>query len=135
VLAVLMGVFLFDVPLRGGLLLLFAAAAVFLIGALSMGMLLGIVTKSQLLASQMAMILTFLPAFLLSGLMYSIPNMPAAIRAVTYVVPARYFVALLRGIYLKGVGLEVLGGEISLLAVFGAVMVTLCIRKFKKRLA
>ncbi len=95
-LAVLMGAFLFHVPLRGSVLLLFGMAAVFLTGALALGLVISIVTKSQLLASQLAMVLTFLPAFLLSGFMYDIGNMPAPIQAVTYLVPARYFVALLK---------------------------------------
>ena len=133
-LAVLMGQFVFDVPLRGSLVLLFGMAAVFLAGALSLGMLISIVTKSQLLAGQLAMVLTFLPAFLLSGFMFSIANMPRPIRAITYLVPARYFVALLKGIYLKGVGLEILGPEAALLAAFSVVMVLLANAKFKKKL-
>jgi len=95
-LAVLMGAFVFQVPLRGSAALLFAMAAIFLTGALSLGMAISIVTKGQLLASQLAMVLTFLPAFLLSGFMYDIGNMPRAIQVVTHVVPARYFVALRR---------------------------------------
>lgn len=133
-LAVLMGEFLFKVPLRGNVALLFAMAAVFLAGSLSLGMLISIVTKSQLLASQLAMVMTFLPAFLLSGFMYAIPNMPNAIQAVTYFVPARYFVALLKGIYLKGVGLNILFIEAGLLAVFGIVVTILANKKFKKKL-
>ncbi|MBT8212311.1 MAG: ABC transporter permease, partial [Acidimicrobiia bacterium] len=113
--AVLMGQFLFQVPLRGNVVLLFGMAAVFLTGALSLGLVISIVTKSQLLASQLAMVLTFLPAFLLSGFMYDIGNMPRAIQVLTHVVPARYFVALLKGIYLKGVGLEILAPHALLL--------------------
>jgi len=133
-LAVLMGEFLFQVPLRGSAALLFAMAAVFLAGALSLGMVISIVTKSQLLASQLAMVLTFLPSFLLSGFMYAISNMPKPIQAVTYLIPARYFVALLKGIYLKGVGLEILALEATLLTLFGGAMVLLAIVKFKKKL-
>ena len=133
-LAVLMGAFVFDVPLRGSVPLLFGASAMFLAGALSLGMLISIVAKSQLLASQLAMILTFLPSFLLSGFMYAIGNMPRAVQVVTYLIPARYFVALLKGIYLKGVGLEVLGIHAALLAVFSATMTFLAIVNFKKRL-
>jgi ABC-2 type transport system permease protein len=133
-LAVLMGEFLFGVPLRGNVGLLFAMAAIFLAGALSMGMLISIVTKSQLLASQVAMTTTFLPAFLLSGFMVPIANMPIVIRAITHVVPARYFVSLLHAIYLKGVGLEILAFEAMLLTVFGAVMVLVAYVKFKKKL-
>lgn len=133
-LAVLMGEFLFGVPLRGNVALLFGMAAVFLAGGLSIGMFISIVTKSQLLASQVAMMSTFLPAFLLSGFMVPIANMPPAIRAVTHLVPARYFVAILHGIYLKGVGLEILGFEAILLTGFGTVMVLLANGKFKKKL-
>jgi len=134
-LAVLMGELVFDLPLRGNLVLLFGMAAMFLVGALSLGMLVSIVTKNQLLASQLAIVLTFLPAFLLSGFMFSIANMPRPIQIITYLVPARYFVGLLKGIYLKGVGLEVLGGEAVLLAVFSVVMVLLANAKFKKKLS
>jgi ABC-2 type transport system permease protein len=134
-LAVGMGEFLFQVPLRGSVALLFGMAAIFLAGALSMGMAISIVTKSQLLASQLAMVLTFLPSFLLSGFMYAIGNMPKAIQVVTYAIPARYFVTLLKGIYLKGVGLSILAGEAALLTAFGITMVLLANRKFKKKLA
>jgi len=133
-LAVLMGQFLFQVPLRGNVALLFGMAAVFMAGALSMGMVISIATKSQLLASQVAMTATFLPAFLLSGFMVPIVNMPPPIRAVTYLVPARYFVALLHAIYLKGVGLEIVAFEAVLLTVFGAVMVLVAYVKFQKKL-
>ena len=134
-LAVLMGEFIFHVPLRGNVALLFGTAAIFLAGSLSMGLLISIVTKSQLLASQLAMVLTFLPSFLLSGFMYAISNMPAPIQFLTYLIPARYFVALLKGIYLKGIGLEILALEAGLLALFGALVMTLAIAKFKKKVA
>lgn len=133
-LAVLMGEFLFQVPLRGSPALLFAMAAVFLAGSLALGMLISIVTKSQLLASQLAMVLTFLPSFLLSGFMYSTSNMPGAIRVITFIIPARYFVTLLKGIYLKGVGLEVLILEGCLLALFAVAMVLLANLKFERKL-
>jgi ABC-2 type transport system permease protein len=77
---------------------------------------------------------TFLPAFLLSGFMVPIANMPIVIRAITHVVPARYFVTLLHAIYLKGVGLEILAFEALLLTAFGAVMVLVAYVKFKKQL-
>jgi ABC-2 type transport system permease protein len=133
-LAVLMSEFLFHIPFRGSLVLLVGVSSLFLLGVLAMGILSSIVTKNQLLASQLAMTLTFLPAFLLSGLMIPIHNMPIAIQWMTHIVPARYFVALLRGIYLKGVGLQVLAGEVVLLTIFGAVMVVLAIVRFKKKL-
>ncbi len=134
VVAVLMGVFLFDVPLRGSPVLVVVSAGVFLIGALSMGLLISIVTKTQLLASQLAMVTTFLPAFLLSGFMYDIANMPKPVQVITHIIPARYFVALLKGLFLKGVGLEVLASQLALLAAFATVMVLLANRKFVKKL-
>jgi ABC-2 type transport system permease protein len=133
-LAVLMGEFLFDVPLRGSVVLLVGMAAVFLVGALSLGMLISIMTKSQLLASQLAMVLTFLPSFLLSGFMYAIANMPVGVQAISYLVPARYFVTLLKGIYLKDVGLKVLALEAGLLILFGTTLLVLANARFKKRL-
>jgi drug efflux transport system permease protein len=134
-LAVIMGEFLFQVPLRGSVALLFGMAAIFLAGALSLGMVISIMTKSQLLASQLAMVLTFLPSFLLSDFMYAISNMPTPIQMITYLIPARYFVVLLKGIYLKGVGLEILALEAGLLVLFGAGMLILANVKFRKRLA
>ena len=133
-LAVVMAEFLFHVPMRGSPVLLFAIAAVFLVGALSLGILISIVTKSQLLASQLAMVLTFLPSFLLSDFMYAVSNMPTPIQVITYVVPARYFVGALKAIYLKGVGLEVIALEAGLLTVFAAGVLTLAIVMFKKAL-
>ncbi len=135
VLSVLAGRFLFHVPLRGSLLALAAMSMIYLVGALSMGMLISIVAKNQLLASQVAFMVTFLPAFLLSGFMFDISNMPKVLQAVTYLVPARYFVALLRGLYLKGVGPSDLYGEGLFLLAFSAVMVGLALKAFKKRLA
>ena len=132
--AVLMGEFVFQVPLRGSVALLFALAAVFLTGALCMGMLISIATRSQLVASQLAMLLTFVPAFLLSGFVFPITNMPRPVQLVTYLIPARYFIEILKGIYLKGVGLEILAAEAGLLAVFAAAMVLLARKKFLKKL-
>ncbi len=133
-LAVVMGRFLFHVPLRGSVLLLFGMASMYLAGVLSLGLVISILTRSQLLASQFAMVLTFLPAFLLSGFIFAIANMPRVVQIITYVVPARYFVTVLKGIYLKGVGLEILAGPAALLAAFAAAMVFLAVVGFKKKL-
>jgi ABC-2 type transport system permease protein len=134
VLSMLAGHFLFGVPMRGSLLLLACMSVIYIIGSLSLGILVSILAKSQLLASQMAFVGTFLPAFLLSGFMFDIGNMPKVLQLVTYLVPARYFITILRGLYLKGVGLSVLWPECLLLTAFGAIMLTLSIRAFKKRL-
>lgn len=134
-LAVLLGEYAFAVPLRGSLVLLFGLAAVFLVGTLAVGITISIVTRRQLLASQIAMLATYLPAFLLSGLVFTIANMPLPIRVITRIVPARYFVTILRGIYLKGAGLTVLWQEVLLLAGFGTIMLAIAIRRFRKTLA
>lgn len=132
--AVAMGKYLFHVPMRGSLPLLFGIAAVFLVGALSVGMLLSVATRSQLPASQMAMAFTFLPSYLLSGFVFSIDSMPRVVRAVTYLVPSRYFVKVIKGIYLKGVGLGTLAVDTAMLLVFGAAMVLAATRMFRKKL-
>ena len=134
-LAVLMGEFLFGVPLRGSVALLFGMAAIFLAGSLALGLLISILAKSQLLANQLALVLTFLPAFLLSGFMFAILNMPRPIQLFTYLIPARYFIVMLKGIYLKGIGLEILAGEAIFLTIFGVVIVLLAKAAFKKKVA
>jgi ABC-2 type transport system permease protein len=134
-LTVLLAEYVFQVPLRGNVALLFGCSVLFLAGALAMGMTISIVTKSQLLSVQVAVVATFLPAFLLSGFVFTINIMPRAIQLVTYFVPARYFVTILKGIYLKGVGLEILAAETAFLVVYGFVMVALARMKFKKKLA
>ena len=133
-LAVLMAEFVFHVPLKGNVALLFGLSAMFLTGALAMGMTVSIVTSSQLLSSQVAVVATFLPAFLLSGFIFTIDNMPPVIQGITYIVPARYFVTILKGIYLKGVGLEILAAQALFLVVYAAVMVTLARVRLKKKL-
>jgi ABC-2 type transport system permease protein len=133
--AVAMAQFIYNVPLRGNLLLLFILSGLFLTGALSQGMFISISVKNQLLASQMAILSTFLPAFLLSGFAYAISNMPKAIQLITYLVPARYFITIVRGIYLKGVGLKVLWFDCLFLLLFTSCMVALAAKKFKKKVA
>jgi ABC-2 type transport system permease protein len=134
VLAYLLGRYIFHVPMRGSVALLFALSAVFLAGALSMGMIISIVAKNQMLASQLAMITTFLPSYLLSGLMFSIFQMPAPLQYLSHIVPAMYYIRILRGIYLKGLGTEALLSEAALLAVFGAIVLFVANRKFRRKL-
>jgi len=134
VLSVLVGTTVFGVPFRGSLTLLLILSLIFLVGALSLGMLVSIKTKSQILASQAAMVVTFLPAFLLSGFVFDIANMPGWLQAITHVVPARYFVTILKGIFLKGIGLRALGAEVLFLALFSLVVVAAAHRAFRKTL-
>lgn len=133
--AVVMAKCIFGVPLRGSPVLLFVLSGIFLTGALAQGILISIVARNQLFASQMAMLTTFLPTFLLSGFMYPIWNMPLFIQGVTYLIPARYFIVILRGIYLKGVGIRVLWIHAAMLLLFSVIVVTLAKRKFRKKVA
>jgi ABC-2 type transport system permease protein len=99
-----------------------------------MGILISIGAKNQLLSGQVAMLTTFLPAFLLSGCIFTIANMPPVIQWITYLVPARYFVSVLKGIYSKGIGLEILAGQILLLIAYAAGILLLAHVSFRKRL-
>jgi ABC-2 type transport system permease protein len=133
-LATVAATLLFGVPFRGSAVLLLGFSTVFLLGAVSLGLLISIKTRSQLLASQMAMLTTFLPSFLLSGFAYDIANMPRALQLVTYAIPARYFVTSLKAIFLKGVGLDVLWLEGLLLLAFAVGVTVLATRSFRKSL-
>jgi ABC-2 type transport system permease protein len=132
--AAALGEWLFHVPLRGSPALLFLSASIFLTGALFFGLTISIIMKSQVLATQIAMIAGFLPTMLLSGFVFAIENMPSLIQYITYIVPARYFIALLRGIYLKGIGLEILWINAILLGLYATVMVILANRKLRLKL-
>lgn len=128
-------VFLFAVPLRGSLALLFFTSTLFLLGALGFGIFLSALLRSQLLASQASLMSTYLPALLLSGFIFAIANMPHVLQVVSLIVPARYFVAITRGIFLKGVGLEVLWPDVAGLAFYSTVGIGLAIRVFRKEIA
>lgn len=132
--AVVSGKLLFDVPLRGSPALLFLMASVFLTGALFFGITLSIVLKKQLLANQTAILASYLPTMLLSGFAFAIENMPEFIQYLTYIIPARYFIAILRGIYLKGIGLEILGLNAFLLTLYAVVMMIASNKKIKLKL-
>ena len=132
--AVLMAVFLFHVPLRGSVPFLFAVGGIFMTGTLAQGILISTLARQQLLASQVAMISTFLPAFLLSGFAFAIGNMPVAIQIITYIVPARYFVTMVKGIFLRGVVVETLWPDLLFLVLFAFVVAGAAIRLTRKRL-
>jgi ABC-2 type transport system permease protein len=130
----LMSQFVFAVPFRGSVLLMFLLSALFLVGSLSLGLLISAFADSQLFATQFALLGTFLPSFILSGFVFPIANMPSAIQAFSYIVPARYYITILRGIYLKGVGLEVLLFPVILLALFGLITAFLASTRLGKQL-
>ncbi len=122
---VLASMWLFGLPMRGSWWLLLLTATIFLLGALGSGLLVSTISDSQLVAFQVALILAFLPTFLLSGFIFPIQNMPTPIQIVTYVVPARYFLVALRGIVLKGVGLATVWWDVVALAIYAVVVLGL----------
>lgn len=134
VIAVAMALFLFGVPLHGSLIALAAVSGMFLLGALSVGILISTIASSQLLASQLSLIITFLPGFILSGFVYDIAAMPAVVANITRLIPARYFVSLLRAIFLKGAWGRALTLDLALLTVFTVAVLALSMKKLKLNL-
>jgi ABC-2 type transport system permease protein len=135
ILCLLAGKFLFHVPLRGSLLLLCLASAIYLLVALGIGLLVSTLVKSQFLASQLAMLLTFLPAMMLSGFLYDLRSMPSFIRAITYLLPARYAVALMQTLYLAGDVGSVVWPNLAVLAAMAAVLLILTRLATRKQLS
>ena len=135
VVAVVIGTMIFGVPLRGSPLLLFLSGCIFLFGALCWGILLSALTRSQVMAYQMGMLTSFLPAFILSGFVFAVENMPGPVQAFSYIVPARYFVSIVKGIFLKGVGVSVLWWELALLLGYAVAVFWLATRKLRQKLA
>jgi ABC-2 type transport system permease protein len=133
--ALVVGVGVFGVPLRGSPLLLIASSALFLFGALCWGIFLSTAMRTQLLAYQAALLSSFLPAFILSGFIFAIENMPRVIQAVTRIVPARYFVRILQGVFLKGIGLSILWVDMVFLTLYAALVFLLAVRKMRPKVA
>lgn len=135
IIAVVMGIFLFHVPLKGSLILLCFLSCIFLFGGVCQGIAISVLAKgSQAMASQIALVATFLPAFLLSGFVFAINNMPKPLQVFTYIIPARYFVTILKGIFMKGLGLEFLWRDALLLAIFGIIVFIVANKRFQKRI-
>jgi len=130
----LVGVLWFKVPIRGSLILLFVATALYLMTTLGIGLLISTVSQTQ----QQAMMSTFFfyfPAVLLSGFMFPIANMPEVIQWFTYLNPLRYFLVIVRGIFLKGVGPETLWPQMVALAIMGCAFLWFASKRFKKTIA
>lgn len=129
-----MGVSWFGVPFRGSVVVLFVSSTLFLMVVLSLGYFLSVALKSQLAASQASMIATFLPAFLLSGFIFPIDQMPAFIQLVTHVIPARYFMSIIRAVFLKGTPLVLLWEDMLALLIFATILILVATRAFQKRI-
>jgi ABC-2 type transport system permease protein len=125
---------MFGIHIKGSIPLLLVTAFFYLIGVLGIGILVSTVTQTQISAMFAAIMASMLPAILLSGFIFPIRQMPAALQALTIVVPARYFIEILRDIYLKGLGLESFWRETLYIMVFGVVMIALAAHRFRKKL-
>jgi ABC-2 type transport system permease protein len=133
-LCIALALFWFQVPFRGTFFTLFATTALFLVVVLGIGYLISVSIRSQLGASQIALLLTMLPTTLLSGYTFPIDQMPKPIQAVTYLVHARYYVTILKGVFLKGLGMAQLTTPILALTLYAAVITFFAARAFHKTL-
>ncbi|MGB5519127.1 MAG: ABC transporter permease, partial [Gammaproteobacteria bacterium] len=133
-LSVAMALWLFQVPLRGSFWVLTGASALYMMVALGMGLLISTVARSQFVAGQIALVATFLPAFILSGFIFQISSMPEVIQAITHVVPARYFVAILQTVFMAGDIWPVLIANSAALFLMMLIFLGLARRNARKRL-
>lgn len=134
ILVTVIGKYWFGVPIKGSYLLMLSCSTIFLAGALSIGLLFSTIARTSQEAMQMALLATMLPSIMLSGMVFPIENMPKLVQLITYLVPARYFLEIMRGIFLKGVGISYLWGDIIPLTIFTVILMEICIRSFKKRI-
>lgn len=130
--AILMGQILFGVVIKGSFWLFLAAASLYLAVALSLGFVISVVTKSQLVANQVAILVTYLPSLLLSDFVFPIENMPKALQAVTWFVPARYFIDILNGLYLRNLGFSYLWTSFAVLAAMAVLLFGTAFRILKR---
>jgi len=134
VVCALLALYWFHVPFRGSFVALLISSALFMVVVLALGFFISVVAKNQLAASQMALLATFLPAFLLSGFLYAIEQMPVILQWITRILPARYYVSLLKKIFLKGTATSLLYADLIPLTIFALVLTVLATRSFHKRL-
>jgi ABC-2 type transport system permease protein len=133
--SIIVGVFIFQVPFRGNAVFLFFTSCLFLFGALSWGIFISATARTQLQAYQLGMLSSFLPGYMLSGFVYSIQNMPRAIQLISYIVPARYFVTILNGVFLKGIGIRFLWLEVLMLAAYAGLIFWRASKKMRQKVA
>jgi ABC-2 type transport system permease protein len=129
------GALAFDLPVRGSAPLLFTLGFFFLVGMLGQGLLISVVAKNQLVATQAGALSALLPSLLLSGMIFPVENMPLPLQLLSRVIPARYLVHGLRGLILKGNGLDVLWPDLVAQVVFGVAVLALATARFRRRIA
>lgn len=125
---------IFGITIRGSLFVLFSTTLLYILSTLGLGMLVSTVSRTQQQAMMLAIFVVMLPMTFLSGFAFPIENMPQFIQGITYIIPLRYFMTILRGIILKGVGFSELWFEVSMLFAIGSFVFTLSILRFKKRM-
>lgn len=130
-----LGILWFGVPFRGSWIWFFISSTLFLVVILSVGYFISVTAKSQLAASQISLFATFLPTFLLSGFLFPIDQMPVAIQAVTYLFPARYYMTIVRNVFLKGAAITLLLNELIAMSIMAFLLVFIATRIFKKKLS
>lgn len=135
VLVVAVAVFWFEVPLRGSFLLLLAMSLLYVLCTLALGLFISTISETQQQAMMTATFFFLTPMIYLSGFIFPIENMPVVIQACTYVIPLRYFLIIVRGIFLKGIGLELLWPQAAALAAWGVVVLSLAVSRSRKRAA
>lgn len=123
----------FRVPINGSPLLLFALGAIFLSTGLGLGLFISTISQTQRQAMMSALFI-LIPSLIISGFIFPIANMPAIIQAITYLIPLRYFLVIVRGIFLKGIGMRYLYNEVWPLIIFGSIILSLSILRFRKKL-
>ena len=128
-------VFWFQVPFRGSLIALSVGSGIYLIAILGLGFWISVATRNQLAASQIGLVTAFLPSFLLSGFTFPIDQMPIGVQPFTYLIAARYYIVILKSVFLRGTGLNFLAGPLIALVIYAALMVFLAKRSFHKSLA
>jgi ABC-2 type transport system permease protein len=134
IISALIAIYWFNVPFRGSWVTLLFASALFMVVVLSLGFFISVLAKNQFAASQIALLITFLPAFLLSGFLFSIEQMPIVLQWITRILPARYYVSVLKKIFLKGTPAAMLYADLIPLVVFAFVLALVATRSFHKRL-
>jgi ABC-2 type transport system permease protein len=133
--ALVVGLVVFGVPFRGNVVVLAISTCLFLFGALFWGIFISAAARNQVAAFQLGMLTTFLPGFLMSGFVFALDTMPKAIQVISIIVPARYFVTVVKDVFLKGLGVKVIWAELVFLALYATVIFLLAVRKMNQKVA
>jgi ABC-2 type transport system permease protein len=133
--ALVVGVAVFGVPFRGSIWVLAISTCLFLFGALFWGVFISAAARNQVAAFQLGMLTTFLPGFLLSGFVFALDTMPKAIQVISIIVPARYFVTVVKDVFLKGLGFKMIWAELVFLALYAAIVFLLAVQKMNQKVA